>query len=390
MKLSFTMTKKINILISSLFLVFTLVIAIVTGKQFYDFRNYKTEVYVREGIKTEKLSKYFPKLEGTIGDSEIYIIEGEEEGGSLLIIGGTHPNEPAGQLTSILFLENLEVKKGKVFIITEANRSAYAHSYPQEGAPFFYTIETNYGERKFKFGARATSPSDQWPFPDVYVHKSSGQKMSSHDTRNLNRAYPGDPNGTYTEQVAYAIKELIVQNDITITIDLHEASPEYLTNNAIVAHDRAIGIADPVASMVLINYFNIKAELSPKNLRGLSHRELGDHTKSLVFLLETSNASQGKYRGRFTEDLIVTGEDKFYKKAEELGLLYAAPVHINERVGRHTQSILEIINFYNNYWVNKGRVREDGYVYQPIELANIPNYNDILNNGVGYYLKEIK
>lgn len=47
MKLSFTMTKKINILISSLFLVFTLVIAIVTEKQFYDFRNYKTEVYVR-------------------------------------------------------------------------------------------------------------------------------------------------------------------------------------------------------------------------------------------------------------------------------------------------------------------------------------------------------
>ena len=71
-------------------------------------------------------------------------------------------------------------------------------------------------------------------------------------------------------------------------------------------------------------------------------------------------------------------------------MLYAAPVHINERVGRHTQSILEIINFYNNFWVNKGRVREDGYVYQPIELANIPNYNDILNNGVGYYLKEIK
>lgn len=206
-----------------------------------------------------------PKLEGTIGDSEIYIIEGEEEGGSLLIIGGTHPNEPAGQLTSILFLENLEVKKGKVFIVTEANRSAYAHSYPQEGAPFFYTIETNYGERKFKFGARATSPSDQWPFPDVYVHKSSGQKMSSHDTRNLNRAYPGDPNGTYTEQVAYAIKELIVQNDITITIDLHESlnnylNPPYIGNQVIAGNPKSAFYA-----MSLVAEFNQKYQ-TPNNV----------------------------------------------------------------------------------------------------------------------------
>ena len=33
--------------------------------------------------------------------------------------------------------------------------------------------------------------------------------MSSHGTREPNRAYPGDPNGTYTEQVAFgAIKRI--------------------------------------------------------------------------------------------------------------------------------------------------------------------------------------
>lgn len=390
MKLKFTMTKKLNIIISSLFLVFTLTIVFITGKQFREFQNFKPEFYIREGIRIEKFSDYSPKLKGTIGDADIFVIEGKEPGASVLIIGGTHPNEPSSQLTSVLFLENIEVEKGTVYIITEANRSAFSHSHPQEASPFFYTIETNFGERKFKFGSRATNTNHQWPFPDVYVHKSSSQKMSSHDARNLNRAYPGDPNGTFTDKVAYAIKELIVQNDITITIDLHEASPEYLTNNAIVAHNREDTMK--VASLAYLNLdlhgIVIKVEQSPVNLRGLSHRELGDHTKSLVFLLETSNASQGKYRGRFTPELIVTGEDKFYKKADELGLLYATPVHINERVARHAQTIVEIINAYNKLMV--GKVRDDGYEYLGLEVSNIPPYDDILNNGVGHYFKEIK
>src|SRR5699024_9282682 len=89
-------------------------------------------------------------------------------------------------------------------------------------------------------------------------------------------------------------------------------------------------------------------DASPTELHGLTHRELSDFTNAYVFLAESSNASQGKLRGKFTSDLIITGEDKFYEWADQLGLLYAAPVHINERVARHTITVTSIVDAFNN------------------------------------------
>ena len=122
----------------------------------------------------------------------------------------------------------------------------------------------------------------------------------------------------------------------------------------------------------------ISVEASPPNLHGLSHRELGDFTDTLAFLCETSNASQGKIRGKFTEDLIITGDDKFYQQANKLGVLYAAPVDINERVARHTLSILSILQAYNDIY-------GDGELGKFI-INHVPDYEDIINNGIGYYL----
>ncbi len=45
----------------------------------------------------------------------------------------------------------------------------------------------------------------------------------------------------------------------------------------------------------------ISLEVSPRNLRGLSHRELGDHTDTLAVLFESANASQGRLRGPMSE-----------------------------------------------------------------------------------------
>lgn len=373
-------TKKTNILISSLLLVMTAVLTIISGLDFKKFADYETEFVLRENIITrvEKFSKYSPKLEKTVGDSDIYIIEGEEPGPSVLIIGGTHPNEPSSQLTATLLLENIIVAKGTVYIITEANKSAFTHSQPQEASSMYYHIATMNGQRTFKFGSRATNNTEQWPNPDIYVHRTSGQKLSNIDTRNLNRAYPGCEDGTYTEKVAYAITQCIIQNNIDVTIDLHEASPEYLTINAIVAHQRATSVAAKAAFKMDMEGVLISVEVSPTNLHGLSHRELGDFTDTLAFLCETSNASQGKIRGKFTEDLIITGEDKFYQKASELGVLYAAPVHLNERVARHVLSILSILNAYNDIYGSNERGK--------FIVNDIPTYENIINNGIGYYL----
>ena len=383
-KFNFVLTKKLNIIISTTFILIAVALTLVSGKDFYDFARYEQKFYVGSNVtRIEKFSDYSPKLKGTVGDADIFVLEGTNPGPSVLIIGGTHPNEPSSQLTSVLFLENLQVDAGTVYIITEANRSAFTHSHPQEGAPMFYSIDTPFGERVFKFGSRATNTSQQWPTPDIYVHRTSGQKLSALDTRNLNRAYPGVKNGNFTERVAYAITQLIIENDITITIDLHEASPEYLTNNAIVAHNRSINIASNAFLKMELQDVDIKVEISPANLHGLSHRELGDFTNTLVFLCETSNASQGKLRGRFTNDLIITGEDKYYKKAEELGLLYAPPVHIDERVARHTLTIVELINAYNDIY------NKDNLPGESLLISGIPSYQDILNNGVGNYLHAI-
>lgn len=371
------LTKKFNIILTSVILGVALIITIITGITFKSFSDYQTYFYIRNEVEIEHLSKYIPSIEGTVGDTEIYILKGEEvtpetdirKCPSVLVLGGTHPNEPSGQLTATLLLENIKVSGNTVvFIITETNKSAYTHSHPQEATSLYYTLKTQSGkERTFKFGSRATNTNQQWPNPDIYTHidPNTGaiQQLSTNDTRNLNRAYPGNKNGTYTEKIAYGIVELIKQNDIKVTIDLHEASPEYQTINTIIHHPKAGSVASNAKTTYLesvdgLEDFTITIERAPENLRGLTHIELGDYTDTLSFLCETSNAAQGKIRGAFTPDLITYYKtDKFYEAAAKLDetllkegkqtLLYARPVSIDERVARHLASIEAIIHAYN-------------------------------------------
>ncbi len=127
----------------------------------------------------------------------------------MLVLGGTHPNEPSGLMSAVLLIENVNVKSGTLYVIPRTNNSAFTHNDPQEGSPQRFTISTPHGERWFRYGSRATNPIDQWPDPDVYIHASSGQQLSGSETRNLNRGYPGRPDGTLTEQICYGITELI-------------------------------------------------------------------------------------------------------------------------------------------------------------------------------------
>lgn len=349
--------------------------------------NYQTKYSVRDNVtRVEMLSDYSPYLKGTKADTEIYVIEGEEKGPSILILGGTHGNEPSGNVAAALILENAIAKKGTIYVIPETNKSGLNNTLPQEGSTQFYQIETPFGKRTFKFGNRMTNFTDQWPNPEIYVHPQSGQKLSSNDAGNLNRAYPGKLKGTLTERIAYGVIALINENEITMTLDLHEASPEYLTNNAIVAHTRkeTQTISGTVWYLLEMEGIRVKREDSPANLRGLSHREIGDYTDTLVFLSETSNAAQGRLRGAFTEDLILTGEDKFYQHAKKIGVeIFGEPTTITERVARHVATALALMEGYN---------LEFGSSDDMFEIGNIPTYYEIINAefGVGSYLLEIK
>ena len=50
-----------------------------------------------------------------------------------------------------------------------------------------FTIPTGWGGQTFRMGDRWTSPLDQWPDPEVYIHYPSGQYLAYVDIRNVNR-----------------------------------------------------------------------------------------------------------------------------------------------------------------------------------------------------------
>lgn len=324
------------------------------------------------------LSEWFPDLKGTRADTDVYILDSGKPGGSALVLGGTHGNEPAGYMTAILLLENAVPSAGRLFVIPFANASAMTHTDYMEGTPREFTLNAASGKRRFRFGSRATSPMDQWPDPDIYIHASSGQKLSGSETRNLNRAYPGRKDGTFTERLAYGITSLIRAEKVDLTIDLHEASPEYPVINAIVAHDRAM----PVASVAVLNLemdgVTIGLEPSPVKLRGLSHRELGDSTDTLALLIEATNPAQGRLRGKTDTALILEGKDPLYVKAHKLGRTFVPfddsgwPMKL--RVGRHLTSLQAIFAAYTSKTPDK-----------PLVIGSLPTYDELTTNGLERY-----
>lgn len=370
-------------LVTAVCAVASLAVAAIAGKDFYDFRHYQEVIIPGPGVtSTFMLSDYNENLKGTFGDSTVYVMEGKKEGASFLVLGGTHPNEPAGHMAAITLIECGEVEAGTVYVIPRTDNSGFTHNDPQEGSPHFFHIDTKSGTREFVFGSRASNPIDQWPDPDVYTH-SSGQTLSGSEMRNINRTYPGVEDGTLTEQMAFAVTNMIKTLDIDMEMDLHEASPEYPTINATVSHERAMTMASTGILELQMAGINMSLEPSPVSLHGLTHRELGDHTNTLALLMETGNPSQGRLHGKIDENLILTGKDNCYMKAAALGYLYipydenGAPLEM--RVGRHLQGLTEYTKaFTDMYGAEKG----------DLILSGIPTYIDLTEGGhkLGEYL----
>jgi hypothetical protein len=336
---------------------------------------------IRKGpgvTSVRRLSAWSSGIRGTRGDTEVYVLDSGRPGANALVLGGTHGNEPAGYIAAILIVENAVPRAGKLFVVPHANRSAITHTDYQEASPRTLEFQGASGQRSFRYGSRATNPTDQWPDPDIYVHASSGQQLSGAETRNLNRAYPGRPDGTFTEKVAFAIVALIRAEKVDLVIDLHEASPEYPVINAVIAHERAMEIASVAVLNLEFEEIKIGLEASPKNLRGLSHRELGDATDALAVLCETSNASQGRLRGATDARLVMEGTDDKYLRAAKLGRL-AVPFDekgwpMKQRVGRRTSAVMALLAAFSSKNAAK-----------PIALANLPSYADLISKGLEPY-----
>ncbi|RPH93981.1 succinylglutamate desuccinylase, partial [candidate division KSB1 bacterium] len=260
-------------------IVFLLVIAALCAIASREFLSARKDepLYPSSTLKTTKrLSDYFAGIRNTRADTPVYIFEGREPGGTMLVLGGTHPNEVAGFLTTYLLVENVSVSRGRLLVIPRANHSAFTTTEPGEAQPAQFEIKTAGGMRAFRCGGRFTNPLDQWPDPEVYLHFPSGQQLSGAETRNMNRAYPGRASGDFTERAANAITALVRAEKVDLVIDLHESSPEYPVINAIVAHERAMDMAALANLSLQSEGLNFALEPSPQNFHGLTHRELGD------------------------------------------------------------------------------------------------------------------
>ncbi|MFO7573762.1 MAG: hypothetical protein R6W67_01215 [Bacteroidales bacterium] len=358
-----------------------LVILIVAAISFYRHRHFSEPVVAGPGVtEVLKLSDYFEGIKGSINDCNIYLFEGTEPGGTMMIFAGSHPEEPACRLAAWILVENGFLDKGRLFVVLSANRSATTVTRPSGAYPQFYNIPTEWGKRTFRMGDRWSNPLDQWPDPEVYIHYPSRQNLAYVDIRNLNRAWPGRPKGTMTEKTTFAFMELIRKEKIDVVIDLHEAELQYPVINTIVTHEKGTDLATLVSMMISdMEGFSIGTEFSPKTLHGLSHREIGDHSDAISLLFEAPEPFLDATRGITGEKLLLEGKDEFVVKAGKFGLLYA-PIdstgwHIDTRVGRHTSTVLQTFESWNDE--NPGK---------EIICHNVPRYSEVIMNGTGYYL----
>jgi predicted deacylase len=361
------------------------VLAISAGVSFYRSRHLREPVVAGPGLaRVVKLGDYFAPIRGTENDANVYVLEGKEPGGTILLLGGTHPEEPAGRLAAWIFAENATLARGRIFVILSANRSASTATRLGGAYPPDFTIPTAWGGQKFRMGDRWSNPLDQWPDPEVYLHYPTRQELAYVDIRNLNRAFPGRPNGTLTERTCYAIIELIRREKVDIEIDFHEAELQYPVISTIVAHQKGADLA-AAASMFISSMegFAIGVENSPKALRGLSHREIGDATDAISLLLEAPEPFLDATRGRTNRELLLTGKDDFVVRAGKRGLLFEKidekgwPIDV--RVGRHTSTVLQLLEIWSGDHPDRAVV-----------VSGVPRYGDVIAKGTGAFLKDPK
>jgi len=320
--------------------------------------------------ETVWLSEYFEPLEGTNLDTPVFIMDSGKPGATFLLMGGTHAREIAGTTSALVFLENAVVKTGRVIVIPFSNKSALSVEDESTDLPHFFEIQTKSGPRFLIYGDRRTDIKDQgFEDPEQYVHDPSGMIIENGaESRNLNRNYPGKPDGNPTQQLAFAILELIRKEKVNFNLDMHESdTPRVLTDPEgnvyeggrlaymLVCHPEGLEIG-AISTMEMEDMgIPMKLEASSQNFRGLSHREIGDNSDCISFLSESPNPGQERI-----------GEDK--------DVINDPDYPLKHRVGMHIELMKKLFSAYNLF---------NGV---QIEVNNLPEYNDLMDKGVGYYL----
>ena len=358
------------------------VLMVVGSADIRALRHYRETVVVSDAFtRRVPLSTYYAGIADTLMDTWVYVFDSGVSGGSVLLLGGEHAYEPAGVMTAYVAMENIAVSKGRVFIIPRTNMSASTLGMLGNAYPPFFRVRTPWGGKTYRIGDRETHPLEQWPDPFTFVHYPSTQNLAYQDSRNLNRTFPGRPDGNLTERTAWTISELIRREKIDMTIDLHEASLGYPVVSTYVCHQRADEMCMMAAMVLSAEQFPMKTETSPKSLRGLTHREIGDFTDSFAVLMETPEPFIEKFAGPMTEQLMLDGRDEFIQTASKRGLLYTeydikTGASLDYRVARHLAGAAEVIKQMGEFYPGK------------TVGVKWPTYTDVMTQGLGAFLHD--
>jgi predicted deacylase len=363
-----------------LFLALFFAMVVPGGLDLYRHRHFNVPLVAGPGVtRVGRLSDYGPGLKGTAADTLVFFMEGKEPGGKALLMSNTHANEPEGLLATTIILENGVVDKGTLIIIPQFDASAGRNTKPGDGYPLYFEIPTSWGAKKFRMGNRDASPLDQWPDPDVYIHYPEKQLLSYIDIRNTNRTWPGRPNGPRMEKVTYAAMEILRREKVDIAVDLHGAETMFPVTNCIVAPEKSSKIATLASLNVKAREgFDNHVEPSPSGFRGLSHREIGDYSNTLPFLLEAPIPFLDQPTGPKTVKLLLDGKDPFLLSLAQKKMLFVpydeSGWPIEKRVGQHCSVILELMRQYAKKSPDRA-----------IAVRDVPRYAEVVRNGVGYY-----
>ena len=336
------------------------------------------------------LSEYCTGLKGTALDTEVYILDSGKPGGTMLILGGTHPNETASYMAAIAMAENLRCTQGRLFIIPWTNKSGFTHTSPLDGMQDFFSIELSDGSvRKFRVGNRLTNPVDQWPDYTYYMGSSGRQLEGTEiaEIRNVDRLYYGNENGVLTEMVCAGIYNLINEEGVDLTMDMHEGSPEFLYLDCVMVNHKvdnqtAMSIAQGMALSMQFDDLDMRAEYSGVKSYGLSHRSLGDNTASMMTLMETYNPSMGPLHGKMDDNLIVNGHEPNYVRANQDGYIYfdipEDGYPLVQRVARHVICITYLAKEFSEVYKDRA-----------IAFEGLGSYSDMVSAGLGKILKPV-
>jgi hypothetical protein len=328
------------------------------------------------------LSDFHPPLMGTPADSPVYLQEGPAKGATVLIVGGTHANEPAGALAAALFLENATVKKGRLMVIPRANLLACLHAAPRSKEPLFFAVDLpSGGKRWFRYGSRYSDPR-------YAVLAGSGGGPETWEQANLNRCYPGRPQGPLTQQIAYAVMQLIKRESVDLAFDLHEAREKSSLADMAIVHQRALEYAAEVLLELSADGVELRLEASPSKMPGLSHREWGDRTEALAVLLETRNPIQLRY-GELYDRFVSQGiarDDKLCGQFEKFFQSEQGKRSLDLRVARHAAAVMAFVKNLKTY--SQDRAGRGPAAAKEAIVEGIPSYQDIQKNGLGAYLAE--